>query len=179
MCQVQRAPDEDAETTAPVSARSRLGSFSQRLSSVDFIPDMAKSDHWSSSRWHSVSVIIAYKCTSVALIFGGWIYSWTCVCFTDFLLATMDHNSSLLSIFAAMNRPMFVLYEQNYDGCSRQREILPVIRVEMKDHVYIQVILNGWGVKASPGTPLHINKKLLWNGIIQPCVYWTMKVILM
>lgn len=44
-------------------------------------------------------------------------------------------------------------------------EILPVIRVEMKDLVYIQVILNGtWqsrGAKASPASPLHINKYTL------------------
>ena len=60
---------------------------------------------------------------------------------------------------------MFVLYQQNYNGGSWQSEILPVIRVEMKDLVYIQVILNGtWqsrGAKASPATPLHINKQAL------------------
>ena len=86
---------------------------------------------------------IAYKCTSVALIFTGWVYSGTRVCFTDSLLASEDQNSSLLYIFAAAKGPAFVLYGRNYIGCSWRNEILPVIRVEMKDLVYIQVILNG------------------------------------
>lgn len=47
---------------------------------------------------------------------------------------------------------------------------MAAIRGEMKDLVYIQVILNGRGIKAWPGTPLHINKKLLRNGIIHPSV---------
>lgn len=109
-----------------------------------------------------MSTIIAYKCTSVALILGGWVYSGTCVCFTDFFLTTMDQNSSLLYVLTAVKGPVFVLYLQNYNGRSWQSEILPVIRVEMKDLVYIQVILSGtWqsrGAKASPSTPLHINK---------------------
>lgn len=109
-----------------------------------------------------MSTIRAYKCTSVALIFAGLAHSRTPVCFIDFFLATMDQNSSLLYIFTAVKVPVFVLYLQNYSGCSWQNEILPVIRVEMKDLVYIQVILNGtWqsrGDKASPSAPLHINK---------------------
>lgn len=105
-----------------------------------------------------MSTIIAYKCTSVTLIFEGWIYSGTHVSFTDLSLATMDENLSLLYSFAAVSGSIFFLYWQNYNGCSLQSEILPVIRVEMKDLVYIQVILNGRGAKAAPSTPLHINK---------------------
>lgn len=94
-------------------------------------------------------------------IFGGRVYSGTGVCFKDFFLA-MDQNSSLLYVFIAVKGPVFALYQQNYNGSSWQSETLPVIRVEMKDLVYIQVILNGtWqsrAAKASAGTPLHINK---------------------
>lgn len=96
------------------------------------------------------------------LIFGGWVYCGTCVCFKDFFLATMDRNSSLLYVFIAVKGPVFALNQQNYYCCSWQSETLPVIRVEMKDLLYIQVILNGtWqsrGAKASARTPLHINK---------------------
>lgn len=50
----------------------------------------------------------------------------------------------------------------NYNG-SVWSEIIPLIRVEMKDPVYFQVILNGYlagprAVKAMPGSPLHINE---------------------
>lgn len=52
----------------------------------------------------------------------------------------MDHNSNLFHTFSKVKVPVSVPCYRNYNCVLWQRESFPVISVEMKDSVNIQVI---------------------------------------
>lgn len=91
-------------------------------------------------------------------ILGGGVHSGTCVGFTDVFLSTMERKFTLY--LYCSKRPVFARAELKWLFMAEQT--VPMIKVEMTDPVYIQVILNGtWqcrGSKALAGMSLHIIK---------------------